>query len=301
MHQLLESWKESLLFFKPVHFKFFLLNTFKTAFETYKLLFRYFWWLVLIYVMVAYYYVYPIHAYYHAYPIYLHAKNYLINWIVELFFVFVVFLAARPSATKKNFAYFIQRIVYFVPFFVWGIIVSFFMLFARHTGANFSGPMGILIGAIFYSLGGAIAGLVFFWILLGEFLKYIDAFIFIDLVIVGLMTIWLFPLIIFFILFLLDSGKYHFKTSFFSAMRALKMTWYNYPFCFIMHMFLVVIGAFFNLIIRYLLSYSMAITVHNLGIILLSPIAICLFTNFYGKRVKEQYKIYFEESLSMWE
>lgn len=300
MQQLLQSWKESLLLFKPINFKPLLSSTVKSVLETYTILFRYFWWLMAIYVVAAYFFPYPVDSYYRTYPLFVHTKNYTINWIVELFFIFIVFLAARPSTMRKNYAYFKQYGGYFIPFLGWGVLLSSFVVLIRQTGANFSGPFGILIGAVFYSINGAIAGLVFIWLLLGEFLEYIDIFIFVDLIIAGLMTIWLFPLMIFFVLFLLDA---HVHPKFFvlSAIRALKMTWYNYPFCFIVHTVFVVIMACLNMITRYFLSYSALLPIHNFGIILLAPIPICFFVNFYSKRVKEQHKIYFEEKPSMWE
>ena len=108
MHQLLKSWKESLFLFKPVNLKPLLIETFRYAYTTYALLFRYFWWLMLICVVLAYYFPYPVHTYYHAHPFYENVPNYLINWLVEFFFVFIVFLAARPSKDKKDSAYFLR-------------------------------------------------------------------------------------------------------------------------------------------------------------------------------------------------
>lgn len=296
--QLIKSWHESLMIFKPANFKVLLGETFSCAARTYVTMFRYFWWLLLICIAVAHYFPHSLEIH-PGKPLLAYSPNYLINLVLELFFVFTIILIVHHSSKKVNYEYFISKLGFFIPYAGWHIILySFFLLMVR-THGRFSGPLGILIGAIFYSINGALAGIVFTSLLIEQIWFYIDANIFFDMVIASSMTFWLFPLSLFFTFFLLDV-KIKPKLMVLSIIRAIKMVWYNFPFCLIIHLVFVFVFAFCNCAVRYLAYRNLMIT-HNLGIILLAPLPICLFSIFYNKRIKEQKKIYFKESPSMWE
>lgn len=82
---LFQSWKESLLFFKPENFKLFFLITLKTVMQGYKTWFKYFWWLFVVYILPG--------------------TDFFAFLIAELIF-FSFLLSVRPSVKRKTLKYF---------------------------------------------------------------------------------------------------------------------------------------------------------------------------------------------------
>jgi len=113
-------------------------------------------------------------------------------------------------------------------------------------------------------------------------------------------TVVMSPVYIFSTLFLLDSpGKL--KDFLRSFLRALKMVIYNFP-------LLIVVGVIFELP-KYIFNYHVNISplliagvtimqisaIFNILSILLTPIAICFYTNMYIKQLHGQFDLYFKQ------
>jgi len=96
------------------------------------------------------------------------------------------------------------------------------------------------------------------------------------------------PLTWSFALFFLDS-KRRIRDLFCSFWRSLKMLVFNYPFYFIMFLILEPIKNGFYFIANFLNLTFLDFYIN----LLFLPIIICIFTNFYIKRVHDQSKFYF--------
>lgn len=111
--QLLQSWKESLSIFKPANFKLFLMITIKSVWETFKKLFKYFWWLMLFYILI---------------PWQQRPFPQLIMFSILFFIIFFACLIVRPSVKRKDYSYFFEKIPY-IRFVFLFFIPMFFMTF----------------------------------------------------------------------------------------------------------------------------------------------------------------------------
>lgn len=106
---LVQSWMDSLQLLKPKNLEPFVNDTLKSIREAYKLMFKYFWWLIALQLMC---YI----------PLIAHRSPFLsigsFSIVYQLLF-FIVCLIARPSSIEKNYAYFrshLRPLIYFVPF-----------------------------------------------------------------------------------------------------------------------------------------------------------------------------------------
>jgi len=86
---LLQSWSNSLVLFKPAHLKLFLLVTLKSIIETYRLLFTRFWPLLLGWLIIKS--VIPF--------------NEVLQALVDFPMLFLLYLLIRPSMLKKDGEY----------------------------------------------------------------------------------------------------------------------------------------------------------------------------------------------------
>lgn len=259
--QILQSWKESLLIFKPSNFKLFLMVTVKSILETYKLLLCYFWWLVLLYVF---------------FSVLVYAFFFSDSQILAFLFLaimFVTFLIVRPSVERKGYSYFSKKLLYI------GLIGIFY-------------PIIVFLVLFFTVLFFSVLGIPFpFWlrIILAPFIGFIAPVFF----------LFVTPLSIFYTLFALDSDidmraidSYTmriakimkiFGEAFF---RAGKMVLFSYPFCFVSY--LLFYGMYQSL--HWIIPYPLFFRFFHL---LLLPILICIFANFYIKQVHEHFDLYF--------
>lgn len=101
----LEAWKDSLSFFKWQHLKMFLLVTLKSIIDTYKIMFKYWWFLYAILFVIPLTLIFP--------PLFI--LNMPLWSILYVLLFFLVCLAARPSRELKNYAYFKGYIQKFWP------------------------------------------------------------------------------------------------------------------------------------------------------------------------------------------
>lgn len=264
---LLQSWKESLLIFKPANFKLFLLVTVRSIWETYKILFRYFWWLIAVLLTV---------------PFHRTVLCLLILFLGSLLFVYIVILTVRSSVSLKNWGYFKKYILsyYIIPFL---IIVPVFFTYYSHV--LFNRPGGL---TSFISLSQIITFVlpVPIQYILSETIRsgQLELSVFFQLLIS--------PFIVLFTLFYLDSDK-GFRSIMLSFIRSVKMIIYNYPGYFIIYSIIFLfLHLFLSILFKYLFV-EFAWSVWFYSIIFLIPIPICIFTNFYIKQVHEQFSLYF--------
>lgn len=131
---LLQSWKDSILFFQPKYFKLFALVTVKSLIEAYKLLFKYWWWLFVLVAATAYATVY---ASYYAEQYYFYAQ--WAHIILRYLLFFAVCLVTRPSMEKKTCAYFRTYFPYF------GYVVASLLILIRtqYSIMPYAGPLYI--------------------------------------------------------------------------------------------------------------------------------------------------------------
>ncbi len=198
--------------------------------------------------------------------------------LVGAFYITLLVRAARPSIDLKNTKYWQQGV-----FADW--VIFFSVLLLVHIPRLIKSQE---LPSLFLKIIGTIYdGLLRVFFLAGQFwLPGTEA--------LGIMTVFLSPFIIVWILFMLDAKKEvwaYVKT----FGRAILMLAYNYPF------FLIVYGIL-RLIISggYLLGILLSRFIpqlHILGwlILLLAviPYFVCVITNFYVKRIHEQFNLYY--------
>lgn len=112
MH-ILQSWKDSLNLFKPKHFKLFALVTLKTIGETYWLLLKYFWWVLVLEIGLL-----------------MQQSNLLVpvDLLVICIWWTIVALCVRPSVAKKNYSYFGAYVLHMVSSMVAFILALGFLM-----------------------------------------------------------------------------------------------------------------------------------------------------------------------------
>lgn len=265
--QLFQMWHESLLVFKPQNLKLLVLITLKSLVETYSILMRYFWWLIagtlgfdLLCVHISDLALYIPYT-----------RSFI--WAP---LAFLVFLLIRPSVARKDYAYcwsYKKQFLYFVMSIL--MLHLWFLLLWLVTVRSCS------YHCCMFDQIMKIVSYISFFVSYG----YADEFIYLS------------PLLIFGILFFLDSGR-TWQEFIMSWVRALKMVFYNYPCCLIVfvafcYFFIGIrraVEIFFLLILPYYyvpLSYAI--------MMFLIPIPICFFTNLYIKKLHDQFKLYFGE------
>lgn len=271
---LLPAWRDSLTLFKPKNFKLFFLVTLKTMVDTFKVWIKYFWWLPVIeFVMPRFFLGF-------SNPWLSVAASILMSilWSVS------ILLAARPSVALKNCSYFrsyIWRIIYIAPVAV-----------AMDLGKEY------LMGTFFYPYIGQPSSLT--------------AAVFVAIIITGIINWSIRIYVINYALFVLDTDA-SIKQALKSLLYALKMLTYNYPFYIIVYIVHSAIT-----IAKYLLFlqvtkwyYSFATGMENMypksdsiGLLiirysdmlifaLLTIFLYCFLTNFYIKKLHDQFTLYF--------
>ena len=132
---LLKAWQDSLDIFRPANFKLFLLVTLHSAWQSYKILFKYFWWLIMLSAfglsMGSWFFARaPLFA---ATIVKAHPILTLITipvlalsgWFVSWFAV----LASRASTKKKDFSYFFSYTGHFLFYLLGTILLMIAALF----------------------------------------------------------------------------------------------------------------------------------------------------------------------------
>jgi len=99
---LFQSWKESLLFFKPKNFKLFALVTIKSIIETLKVWLKYFWWVLALFIVSDI----ISHFQFVFLPMF--------RFLSTLLLLFTLVLSARSSVKRKTLEYFWGYKFYFL-------------------------------------------------------------------------------------------------------------------------------------------------------------------------------------------
>lgn len=175
---LIQSWMDSLQLLKPKNLQLFAMVTLKSIVEAYKLLFKYFWWLLIAQIMC--YKFFSLTAI-------------IIAIVLQKLLFFIVCTITRPSIAKKDLAYFqaqLYPLLYFIvfwlgligigylfgesmiipqqigalPFFAWSIFFTLFFLDSEKTPKSFFLAMWNALKMIAYSLPLVLCVYAFIWI-----------------------------------------------------------------------------------------------------------------------------------------
>lgn len=263
---LIRSWQESLTLLLPKNLKLFALVTLNSIIALYKLLLRYWWWVVLLAVFTKIINSTDIPLRGEPWSTYRFMHLFLIFlfcYISFLLLTFVICLSTRPSVAQKDFSYFKSYLPYFLSNILF--IISFYIVWSFAVEPLFTiQPLPyletFLVSPLFLPAAGA-------------------------------------SVYIFFLLFFLDSDKKPMQVLF-SWLRAIKMTWYNFPICFVVTISYI----FLKGLIDYYVWSIVLIDPTSFerfpflnGSLLLDPIVICIFANIYIKRLHEQFDLYFKQ------
>lgn len=270
MAYLFQSWKESLSLVMGENAKLFSLVTIKTIFESYKTYFKHFWWLLLfsgaLDIISARYF--GTHGPFLVLP--------LVSWLIT---IFGMYLVVRPSIKQKGLEYYKDNIKKFFSFALYSLSFSLFLV----------GMLMLLALMVFLIKPSLMESIIL------ENTHYLGTLLLTPFLLPSsLIIVFVSPLLTFCILFMLD-GDGSIKNFFKSMLRALKMGFYNYPFCLL---FLVLFLAFsfaaqlaMHLIFGHPTILNSAILSHSL---LLIPLSI--WSTLYTKRLHDQFTLYYPEA-----
>jgi len=270
------AWQDSLTILQPKNLKLFLLVTLKAMGDTFKPWIKYFWWLLLIEFAMPRLWLtlYGTTSFFSNMWLNMAATNFTsMLWFVS------ILLAARPSVAIKNCAYFrsyIWRIVYVLPI---SLLINMGTSFLMYS---------VFDQYINISLSPTVVGAV---------------------LIMGIINWSVRIYVINYALFVLDSDA-SIKQVLKSLLYALKMVVYNYPFYIIVYIVHGLINAgkylLFLQITKWYYSFvgmeNMASGAIGLLVIRYSDMLVfailifflyCFLTNFYIKKLHDQFTLYF--------
>jgi hypothetical protein len=276
---LVQSWIDSLTLLKPKNAQLFIMVTIKSIIEAYKIMFRYWWWLIGLivawYILVACYIL----------PIMLPARTWvgvvlfsIIPFVLNQMLFLAICFVTRPSIMKKDWSYFgtqyRKTIIYclLLPVAIALIAFSLVPTFAFLCFKNNIFGYLLIVPTLMYLLLSAYFG----W---GVFL----------------------------VLFFADSSGGP-KNFLFSVWNALKMIIFNLPLLLVVGAFFYgFVGLFFQCMIKVI-----ALTVSDEAIFaqifwvtqlirkilgcLLLPISVCTYANIYIKKLHDQFDLYFKQA-----
>ena len=197
--------------------------------------------------------------------------------LLAAFYITLIIRAARPSITFKDMHYWQQRIIADWVLFFFVVIISYIPRMMRD--ADILTQTELAAYTIYEFILKIFFLAEYFWVPGAEHL--------------GVFTSFLSPFLIIWMLFFFDA-QHSFWTPIESFVRALGMFLYNYPFFLVTY---AVMRAL--LILGYLLVSSLGdFPVLSWGAFLLLfgvvvPYWICFTTNFYIKRMHEQFSLYY--------
>jgi hypothetical protein len=264
------SWKESISLFIPKNAKLFFLVTLKSIIESYKLIALHIWWLFGISYLtdVLYSRYCDIKSYFCIVP--------LLSWFFTIFFIYLII---RPSIKRKGWNYYkdyLVRFPYFVLFSVIAFLIPILLFLISKTVVFWTAS----INWVFYML----------------FLPFLILSLLISFLIApDVVTLYTSPLLTFLILFMLD-GNGSISDILRSIIRACKMIIYNYPFCIIMFIIFIVCSVLGRMTVAYFFGIN-SFLLSSLVANLILPIPLCILTNFYIKRVHDQFGLYYPETV----
>ncbi len=280
MPALFQSWKESLSVFAPKNAKLFFLVTIKRILESYKFILLHVGWLILLTIAAE--------LWYNRYSM-VHGHSYflLIPLLGWFFVFFLMYLIIRPSIKRKSFHYYKDYKKHFLSFIVLSLL---FFIFAVIFGYSIVTASKWLVLHLFKDQALPQAIIVAYLILM----RTATAIFLFSLPFANI-PLYVAPLLTFWILFMLDNNG-GIKALWQSIVRGCKMVWYNYPFCFIMFGLFCIFWYGIDMIIIWLFGapcFFYLPFIYNL----LLPIPISIFTNFYTKRIHEQFGLYYPETI----
>jgi len=273
--QIVHSWLESLQLFIPKNFKLFFLVTLRSFCLALKDFFSTLWWFFLFLVVgepvLSVWFLRGLPRWFPA----------LFGWLLLVFYTFYLFLSVRPSITLKNNSYYIRYTGY--VFYV--VVILFGVEFFLNLMSGIPLPISNVVQ---YGLT-----------------------LMLPFELLGVMPLLLIsPLLVFTILFLLDSDGT--PLSFFASLgRGAKMFLYNYPFCILAYFLFFGWSHVMDIAYSYVSSYLVLPHINSLFSFVLGSVLyravlflfyivgglvpLSFLTNFYIKRVHEQFKLYFRE------
>jgi len=270
---LLKSWKESLKFLLPSNLKLFFLVTVKAIITTYRLWFFYFWPLILVYMLTE-----P--------AFWMHSLTtisfkqisviLLIQHIIYLLIFFTMILAVRSSTKRKTLAYFISYWRHFISWLILG--VSMLVIF----GSLVCVRQLLKIGLYTSIASGWNLSEFYMAMVIRALIKSVVLFT---------------ALATFFTLFYIDT-RGTVGDIWVSFLRALRMGKYNYPFCltlsFVLFALFLIVAFFILLVAIGFVDMQLyaVLAIYKICNLLFLPISISFFTNFYIKRLHDQFKLY---------
>ena len=256
--QLLQAWKDSLTILRPKNLKLFCLVTLKSILSTYKTLISNFGWLLLSIAIPLCFFTRSAEGIWGLFGVY----------VVFIWLSYLIFLAARPSITRKDLAYFTG----FKWHALWNTLLYFYLIPALM--AVFYGLLNFaFFGNIFGPQGAGMS------IFVAIFTLPTLAIIFSILMFISFFSL----------LFLLDSDG-SIKSFGMSLVRGIKMFLYNLPFCLL---FMIIFAILFGALVL-LFGEFMGSSFNTIFIPLLLPVPLCFITNFYIKKLHEQFAVYFK-------
>ena len=269
------AWHESLAIFFPSNLKIFLLLTFKATYEAYKIFFTHFWWLIGATTITHIGYAtqtFEVPGYF---------VITLFLWILHLF---LIYLSLRPSIERKGYEYFFGYSGYFICFFI--IVCGLIIMKAEIVFPRID-YMSYIVNMMLMTITS--------W---GILLDHTSP----------LFPLYLSPFFSFWAFFFLDS-RLTLGNMVRSITKAGKMVIYNYPFCILICSLSVLlhvgIGTVLWLVIKNIINivnsekallYRDSVWPLFLYVmLLLAPFFISLLSNFYIKRLHEQFLLYYPQ------
>ena len=273
---LIQSWKDSFKLLLPANLKLFALVTLKSIIECYKVLFRHWWWVMVIFMGITLYDLwFNLYGYEILYGVKiiglgLKTSMLLLRDSIELlftFFVYLTILSTRPSVAKKDFSYFNQ----YLGHFLYIAILLFALIVLRHWDVFPSGPI------LFEPIN-----------LVNIIIETFTSF-----------NLFTFPLLVLSLLFFLDSDKRIIQIVF-SFYRSIKMIVFNLPVFMVICLLMWVVFYFNSRIIDVLMDNRTMFWVYIsswylIKVLFLTPVFACTFANIYIKKVHEQFNVYFKQ------
>ena len=296
------SWGESLAFFTPSTGKTFMLITLKAAAEAYRIFFKHFWWLFIANICLGLY-VQILSGPQASQTLWLVFVATIFVWLLQ---IFLMCLATRPSINRKTYSYFTRYGWHFICFLLFSLIMLWVALCI--TVVQVLGLLGRV----------AITNI--------DIMIHLSSLIIIPLTFVGfwlyegsaLMPLYILPFFVFWTFFLLDSPM-GWRAIRNSLKNAIKMVLYNYPFCLISFGGLLGIYKLLYRCVEYISIFIYKLYLMHLGadlgevpamrwkiavnifvplvMVLLAPLFISFLSNFYIKRVHEQFLLYFPKKI----
>ena len=258
MTYLFGSWKESLSLFRPNNAKLFFLVTLKSIFTAYKTIILHLGWLIILSSLLQAMIAGTLGK---GSPVMLIPT---LGWSI---IIFCMYLIVRPSIQRKNYAYygrFWHHFIYFILTSIAAVLID------------------DAIRWLFISICNCIPSLAVF---------NIPVFTILLLPAMGVDS-YISPVVSFILFFMLDQ-----KASFINTLRAVargfKMGFYNYPFCLIM--LIIFVGFFISINVGLMILLKSRYT--SFIILMLLPIPLCVWSNFYTKRLHDQFGLYYPDTM----